>query len=152
VVVSQLPDAIAGRVRAAAAETLQRGGLEGPVDITAMPALDPGVTITLWADDGRCLLGADQLGERGVPSEQVGGRAAEDLVREVQGLGSVDVHGADQLLVYAALAAQRGPCAYAVREASAHLRTNAEVVERFLPVRVRFEGEAPVRVRVEPRA
>jgi RNA 3'-phosphate cyclase len=148
VAMSRLPDDVAARVRTSALGRLAEAGLRADVDVSGMPALDPGVALTLWADDGRCLLGADALGERGVPGEEVGRQAAERLVREVGGGGSVDVHGADQLLVYAALAARGGPCAYTVREVSAHLRTNAEVVERFLPVRVRFSEGSPSQVSV----
>ncbi|MCA1814654.1 MAG: hypothetical protein LC624_12040, partial [Halobacteriales archaeon] len=71
---------------------------------------------------------------------------------EAQGGGSVDANNADMLLPYAALAAARGQaCSFTVREASLHVRTNAEVVQRFLPVRFAFEGSAPVAVRVAPR-
>lgn len=139
VALSNLPDHVGARVRTSALEAVARAGLKGEVDLTGTPSLDAGVAIALWADDGRCLLGADALGEKGVPSEQVGASAGEALAREVAGGGSVDERGGDQLLLYAALAAERGPCSYKVRAVSSHLRTNAEVVEQFLPVKVRFD-------------
>jgi RNA 3'-phosphate cyclase len=153
VAMSNLPDHVAARVRTSALERLAAEGVpKAEIDVTAMPALDAGVAITLWADDGRCRLGASALGERGVPSEQVGRAAAEELVAELRGGGSVDARGADQLMVYAALAASQGPCSYTCREATSHARTNAEVLEAFLPVKVEFAPEAgAVRITARPR-
>lgn len=152
IVLSNLPDHVAARMRTSALEVLVRAGhAKADLDITGNPALDPGVAITLWADDGRALLGADALGEPGKPSEAVGRQAAEALVREVEGGGSVDEPASDQLLVYAALAAPRGASTFTARVASPHARSNAQTIEAFLPVRVEFGGEAPVRITVRAR-
>jgi RNA 3'-phosphate cyclase len=152
VAISNLPDQVAARVRNSALGRLaERGYGEAEVDVTGSPALDPGVAITLWADDGRCLLGASALGEQGKPSEVVGREAADGLLAELDGGGSVDTWASDQLMVYGALAAPKGRSSYAAREATAHARTNAEVLEAFLPIRVAFEGEKPIRVTIEAR-
>lgn len=155
VALSNLPDHVGARIRTAALETLARSGqAPAEVDVVGNPALDPGVVVTLWADDGACLLGADALGEKGVPSEAVGQRVAESLLQELAHPGAVDIPGADQLMAYAALATARGgaPSGYAVREVSPHMRTNAAVIEQFLPVRIAFPtvGQG-VQVRVAPR-
>lgn len=151
VAVSNLPEHVPSRVRSAALERLAHAGFEkADLDVTTYPALDPGVAITLWADDGRCILGADALGEPGKPSEEVGREAAEALLHELEGGGSVDGHASDQLLVYAALACRRGPCTFAAREPTGHARTNADVIARFLPVRFAFEpAEGRVVIRAE---
>jgi RNA 3'-terminal phosphate cyclase (ATP) len=149
IALSNLPEHVGQRVRSSAIETLAQAGWPQPeVHVTGMPALDPGVAIALWADDGRCILGADGLGAKGVPSEEVGAQAAQALVQEVQGGGSVDAHAADMLMAYAALAA---PSTYTVGALSEHARTNAKVVEAFLPVRFTFTPEgSTTRVRTAP--
>jgi RNA 3'-phosphate cyclase len=153
VAMSNLPDHVGARVRTSALERLAEDGFtKAEIDVTGMPALDAGVAVTLWADDGRCRLGASALGERGVPSEQVGRAAADDLLAELRGGGSVDARAADQLMIYAALAAAQGPCTYTTREATPHARTNAEVLASFLPVSIAFAPAAgAVRVTARPR-
>lgn len=144
IALSNLPDHVGARVRASALERLARAGFAGAqLDVTGSPALDAGVAVALWADDGQALLGADALGERGKPSEEVGREAADGLLREIEGGGSVDAHGSDMLMAYAALAP---PSTYTMRELTDHARTNAQTIERFLPVRFEFAGERPVRV------
>ena len=50
------------------------------------------------------------------------------------GQGTLDVHSADQLLPYMALAI--GPSTFRVREMTGHLSTQIDLVQRFLEVRV----------------
>jgi RNA 3'-terminal phosphate cyclase len=50
---------------------------------------------------------------------------------------NLDVHVADQILVFPALAGGRS--SFAVREVTSHARTTMDLVARFLPVR--FEQE-----------
>jgi RNA 3'-phosphate cyclase len=87
-----------------------------------------GTGITLWAETGNSVIGASALGERGVPAEKVGTSAAEELVREMQGGGSVDVHAADQLLPYLGLSGGE----FTVREISSHTETNIWLIEQFI--------------------
>jgi RNA 3'-terminal phosphate cyclase (ATP)/RNA 3'-terminal phosphate cyclase (GTP) len=103
----------------------------------------------LMARYDNAVLGADSLGERGVPAEQVGSLAAKALRQEMDGLGTLDVHAADQLLPYLALA--DGPSSFRVRQMTGHLRTQIELVRRFLDVRVEsVEAGATVEVDVNP--
>lgn len=98
----------------------------------------PGSVITVVADYAHTRLGADQLGERGTSAEQVGTTAAQRLHDEMQGRGTVDVHTADNLLVWLALLGGR----YHFAQATGHLTTNAWVIEHFLPGAVQVgEGE-----------
>ena len=101
--------------------------------------LQKGSSITLWAEtDAGVLLGADAIGELGKPSETVGKEAAEKLWLEVQARPTVDVHLADVLVPYVALA--EGRSAYLVRSASEHLQTNIWLAEKVLNVRFRVES------------
>ncbi len=98
-----------------------------------------GTGITLWAETTNSILGASALGERGVPAEKVGNIAAEALVQELQGGGSVDVFTADQLLPYFAIAGGE----YTVRELSEHVKTNIWLIEQFIDKKfdvVQIEG------------
>jgi RNA 3'-terminal phosphate cyclase (ATP) len=89
------------------------------------------------------------LGERGVPAEQVGSLAAKALRQEMDGRGTLDVHAADQLLPYLALA--DGTSSFRVREMTGHLRTQMDLVRRFLDVRVEsVETGATVKINVSP--
>ena len=95
------------------------------------------------------LLGADSLGERGVPAEQLGSQAARSLRQEMDGPGTLDVHAADQLLPYLALAV--GPSSFRVRELTSHLRTQMDLVQKFIDVEVgSVEAGPATEVQVRP--
>jgi RNA 3'-phosphate cyclase len=97
------------------------------------------------------LLSADSLGERGVPAERVGEAAAAALKEEMSSSATVDVHVADQLLPYMALA--DGESRVVVREVTGHLEAQAELVRTFLMAEVAFgplDRGSEVRVRPHP--
>jgi RNA 3'-terminal phosphate cyclase (ATP) len=100
-------------------------------------AVGQGGAVVLWAETERTILGASSLAERGKMSERVGEEAAEGLAAEIASGATLDVHAADQLLVY--LAQAGGQSSFYVREATGHLRTMAWLVPQFLPVRVEFQ-------------
>ncbi len=100
-------------------------------------ALGQGGALVLWAETERTILGATSLAERGKFSERVGEEAAEGLAAEIVSGATLDVHAADQLLVY--LAQASGPSSFYVREATGHLRTMAWLLPKFLPVRIEFQ-------------
>lgn len=102
----------------------------------------PGSVITVVAEYAHTRLGADLLGEQGKPSEQIGTTVAQRLQQEVQGRGTVDVHTADNLLVWLALFGGR----YHFAEATGHLTTNAWVIEHFLPGAVQLGASEAVAV------
>lgn len=88
-------------------------------------------------------------GERGVSAEQVADRACALARPFLASDAPVGEHLADQLLLPLAMA---GGGAFRTTEPSSHTRTNAEVIERFLPVRfeLRPHGNAWL-VAVHPR-
>ncbi|GLS05075.1 RNA 3'-terminal phosphate cyclase [Chitiniphilus shinanonensis] len=89
------------------------------------------------------------FGERGVSAEAVADRAAREARQYLAGRAAVGEHLADQLLLPLALA---GGGRFTATCASSHLRTNAMVIERFLPVRVEVADEdGAARVTVHPR-
>lgn len=104
----------------------------GPVNIKVEESKgnSTGAGLVLFADLGRTVLGSSCLGERGMPSELVARKAVDDLRAELHG-ATLDVHAADQMLPYLALA--QGPSRFLVRGVSQHLLTQMSTIRAFLP-------------------
>lgn len=89
------------------------------------------------------------LGERAVSAERVAERAAQAVRQFVRSGAPVGEHLADQLLIPMALA---GGGTFVTTEPSQHTRTNAMVVQRFLPVCIEMAADGDAfRVSVQPR-
>jgi len=100
--------------------------------------LQKGSSLVLWAEtDTDAILGADAIGELRKSSETVGREAAEKLYTEVSAMPTVDVHLADMLVPYVALA--KGRSMYVTRSISDHLETNIWLAEKILNVRFTVE-------------
>ncbi len=111
-------------------------------------AVGQGGALVLWAETEHSLLGADSLAERGKASERVGVEAAASLSEESAAGAAVDVHTADQILPYLALAP--GPSSFTVREVTGHLRSMAWLIGQILGRNVEFQNVGSVwRVKVE---
>jgi len=96
--------------------------------------LQKGSSLVLWAKtDKGALLGGDAIGELGKPSEVVGREAAENLLREIESHSTVDVHLADMLVPYVALA--QGESVYLSRAITEHLDTNLWLTQEILGVK-----------------
>jgi len=91
--------------------------------------LSPGSALTAVAEYAHTTLGADALGERRKSAEAVGMEAAERLQRDIASTATVDVHTADNLMIWAALFGG----AYTFSERTGHIETNAWTIEQFLP-------------------
>lgn len=105
------------------------------VDIQYVSSDSPGSAVELWAVFDRTVLGGDALGERGKRSEAVGEEAASKLLQQVRSGATVDEHAEDQLIVYMALAADKGVSEITVPKLTGHTKTNIWLVEKFLPVK-----------------
>ena len=121
-----LRQAEAARIR------LLEAGYPSQIETKSFEAFSTGSGITLWAG----YLGGSALGERGLPAEKVGKHAAEEIISEMRTGASVDIHLADQLIPYMALA---GNSSYTVRELSLHTATNIWITEQFLDVKFKIE-------------
>ena len=95
--------------------------------------LSVGNAVTAW----KGLTGAYVIGERGKRAEAVAQEALDALKEEK---GDVDLHLADQILLYAALA--EGKTRYATSKISGHLRTNACIISKFLDRKITVEDGA----------
>lgn len=109
-----------------------------PIDIQIVynNTFSTGSGITLAArfhknDEFHTILGADELGERIVSAEDVGTRAAQKLIKEIDSGAAVDMHAADQLLPFLALSYGT----IRTSQITEHARTNIEIIEKFIPVK-----------------
>jgi len=130
------PARVADRQAQSAARLLTANlGVEPAIEVRYTDAICAGSGIQLWAETTHSVIGGNALGERGKRAEDVGREAAEMLVDEFDG-GAVDCRAADQLLPYMALAGGE----ITTSSITDHCRTNAFVIEQFLPAKFTFEG------------
>jgi RNA 3'-terminal phosphate cyclase (ATP) len=141
---SNLPSHVPTRQASAAASILKVAGCEVEIstDVRELPSTGSG--ITLWSGHK----GASALGERGVRAENVGRKAAEDMVRELSSPAAVDIHLADQLIPYLAMAGG----SYTVREVSEHARTNIWTVNHFFEKEIKISGQEIFRIEAQPES
>lgn len=135
--VANLPVTIAERMRSAALGTL---GKQAAIQARALgrnEAIGTGGAITLWAQGGASVLGASRIAERGVRAEALGEAAASELAADMESGATLDVHAADQVLIYAAMA--KGRSSFAARTVSSHARTAIWLIAKFLPARFTVE-------------
>jgi RNA 3'-phosphate cyclase len=134
--VGNLPEHIAARMLSSALERLDPAVRARAEIATRVLGPDeangPGGGIAVWACTEHAILGAGRVAERGVRAEALGAAVGEEIAADLASGATLDVHAADQLLVYLALA--RGG-SFAVRGVTSHARTAMWLIEQFLPVR-----------------
>jgi RNA 3'-terminal phosphate cyclase (ATP) len=127
---------VAERQAKAAKEYLKARGFEANIEVvndTSNP-IQKGSSIVLWTKSNTStLLGGDAIGELRKPSEVVGREAAENLFKELKAEATVDVHLADMLVPYVALA--EGNSTYLARSMTEHLDTNLWLTQEILGVK-----------------
>jgi RNA 3'-terminal phosphate cyclase (ATP) len=131
---------VAERQAKAANSQLKEKGYTADIQIVNDQSnpMQKGSSLVLWAETDTCtILGADAIGELRKTSETVGTEAAEKLYAEIYAKPTVDVHLADMLIPYVALA--RGKSTYLTRTVSEHLETNVWLAEKILNVKINVE-------------
>jgi RNA 3'-terminal phosphate cyclase (ATP) len=126
---------VAERQAKAANEALRARGYEADIQVVndVSNPLQKGSSLVLWAKtDKGAVLGGDAIGELGKPSEAVGREAAEKFLKEVESRATVDVHLADILVPYVALA--EGESVYLSRAVTDHLDANIWLAQKMLGV------------------
>jgi len=131
---ASLPQEVA-RVQALAAKnTLKELGIEVVERISSkQQGTSIGSAIDLIAKAGPASIGANALGARGKPAEEVGKEAAEKLLKELNSNAAVDSHLSYQLIPFMALA--KGKSEILCPELSEHTKNNIAVAEKFLGVK-----------------
>ncbi|MBP2146357.1 RNA 3'-terminal phosphate cyclase (ATP) [Methanofollis sp. W23] len=126
-----LPEHVAERQATAAVALLH----DYPVEIVRTAGPGTGTSVTTWCGTK----GGVALGRRGLPAEKVGRTAARELLAALEAPGQVDIHLADQLLVYLALSGGR----YTAPSLSSHAATTCALLARF-GHEVTVSGTSPV--------
>ena len=151
--VANLPLHIAERMRAAALGALGTVSAASPqLEVAALgedEAQGSGGAIVAWADTEASVLGAGEVTQRGVRAETLGERVGASLRDDLEAGASLDVHAADQLLVYLALAG--GKSVFTTRTLSSHARTAMWLIEQFLPARFDAAAQGARLTRVDVR-
>jgi RNA 3'-terminal phosphate cyclase (ATP) len=102
-------------------------------------ALQKGAALYLGVETTTgCLLGADQAGKRGRPSEAIAEFVVSSLREDLAAGATVDRHLADQIILFAALAA--GETRYRIPMMTDHVESNLWLVETMLGARTAREG------------
>ncbi|MBI4044302.1 MAG: RNA 3'-phosphate cyclase [Candidatus Diapherotrites archaeon] len=78
------------------------------------------------------VLGASELGKKGVPAEKIGAMAAEKFLAEHNANAGVDIHASDQLISFMSLA--KGKSVFSCRLLTPHLLYSIEVAKAFTGV------------------
>jgi RNA 3'-terminal phosphate cyclase (ATP) len=134
---SLLPDHVPMRMKKSAARLLDNYSHVEIETFPNQPSYSPGTSILLYSKFENTVLGASNLGAKGVPAERVGVEAAERLLLELENVGAVDINAADQLVPYLALIGG----SITVRKISEHTKTNIWLVEQFFDKKFRVEDQ-----------
>ena len=146
-----LPPHVATRMSDAARAHWLRQTSEIEAEVAAESA-NPGGSIVLWTRGGGSVLGAGRVAERGVCAEALGAAVGAELVADLAAGVALDLHAADQLLVWLALA--HGESVFTTREVTHHARTAMWLIEQFVPVQFEIGSDrepGAQRVYVRPR-
>ena len=107
-------------------------------------SLSTGSAVSGRAVCGSTVLGGDAVGKKGVRAEEVGKEAGKNLKAEIDGHATVDVHAADMILPYLALASS--PSTFSVREVSDHLKSVQWLVKNFVDAEFVMEQKGDIHV------
>jgi len=144
---SRLPDHVANRMVSASKLALRKDGYSDVSIIQEILrqgdprcAVDLGCGIILVAElSSGGIIGGDSLGERGMPAEEVGTKAAQRLIEQLERRAPVDRHLGDQLAVWIGLA--KGTSVIRVCELTLHALTCVEVIQRIGGAKFAIDGE-----------
>ena len=137
-----LPHHVAERQAKATTETLSEAKIEvGKIQVEhTEDTLSPGSGVCLWTEkDNNRIIGSDGLGRRGLKAEKVGEQVARDFLQELSTNAPVDLHQADMLIPYLALA--QGASVIPISNLTLHTITNIHVVEQFIDAKFEVKGK-----------
>jgi RNA 3'-phosphate cyclase len=131
---------VADRQAEAARKYLEARGFQADIDVVYDKSnpLQKGSSLVLWATtDTNALLGGDATGEIRKSSETVGSEAAKNITKELESKATVDIHLADMLVPYIALA--KGESVYLTRSITEHLDTNIWFTQHIFGTKFKIE-------------
>jgi RNA 3'-phosphate cyclase len=125
-----LPRHVAERQLSAAVTQLEKSGLHLlSSEVSEEQADSPGSSFLAYNLTEGVFLGADALGARGKPAEEVGLEAAKGFAESAKSGAPVDSHLADMVLPLLSLAA--GPSKVRVHQVTDHLRSGLALAAQF---------------------
>lgn len=150
IVTSELPETVGLRGVARCNELSRKDGLNVRTEFMKLRSSTPGAAVTLAAEFEHGFGGAQSLGERGKPIEEVVEEAYYAFVHWLNGEHGTDEFLADQLLLPAVFSGS--PCAYTTSRITSTLLTTAWVIKQMMPARITILGEEgePGEVRISP--
>ena len=140
--ITNLPEHIGRRMKHSALKILINKGIDAKIQIDKRTSISTGTGITLWTRCNGVYIGKTVLGERGIPAEEVGRKAADELLNELSFHPTVDINLFDQLIPYMALAKDESRCI--VKEISKHAETCIWLVSHFLDKKFELEKKNKV--------
>jgi RNA 3'-phosphate cyclase len=147
----RLPKHVAERQCHSASVLLQNSGIQvGDVETTEEPSDSPGSSIVLADVGSHCILGADALGARGKPAEEVGAEAGKGFVALSKSGTCLDACVSDMLAPFLSLGG--GESRIRIPAVTKHLTTSLHVANLFTGCDYSFveKGESTV-LSVRPR-
>jgi RNA 3'-terminal phosphate cyclase (ATP) len=134
---------VAERQARKAEAMLKKTGYELRVNTRYSDSSCPGSGVVLVARTSKgCILGADGLGERGKPAEEVAEEAVKKLLETIGSGAAVDEHMSDQLLPYMAMSS--GKSVITAPALTGHAGTNMHILKQFLNLTFEVERQHSV--------
>ncbi|MFW6040768.1 MAG: RNA 3'-terminal phosphate cyclase [Thermoplasmatota archaeon] len=139
VFVTNLPNHIADRMKKSALKEL----IDYPVSISTKSynSESPGAGITLWTI-GEKIVGCGILGEKGVPAEDIGKKAAEIIKDDIENEINTDRWASDQLIPFLKILEDGG--IIKTNKLTGHLKTNIWVANQFPGKKIVLEEEGEI--------
>ena len=135
--VANLPMDIAERQKQSVIRHLYH--LSADIETLDVSSPAPGTFVFLKSVYENAVAGFSSLGERGIPAEHVGKKAAQDLLHFHNTESCLDPHLADQVVIYLGLAGEAS--SFTTSQITQHLTTNLWMVRKFLNIQYEIEGE-----------
>jgi RNA 3'-terminal phosphate cyclase (ATP) len=131
---------VSERMGARCQSLLQQRGYQLQLQILQdATAVQRGAVMLLWVEtDTDCILGADRAGKRGRSSESIGEFVVKTLMEDLQTGATTDRHLADQLILFAALAA--GQTEYLIPQVTEHIQSNLWLVQEIIGAKTDLQG------------
>ncbi len=150
VLISRLPSHIAQREKRRLVERLSLEPEQVEI-VRRDDSLGPGNAVLVYVNTGLVMEVFTGFGQRGKPAPQVADEAAGQALEFLEAQVPVGPWLADQLLIPLALCGQGE---FLTCQPSLHTKTNAQVIQRFLPVEFQFQqrGSNQWLIRAQARA
>lgn len=145
-IAGSLPESVAFRQAKAAEEVLKKIKQNVQIQYYSTQTYSQGTSITIWAETENSILGADNIGKKGIRAEEIGKSVAEELIKSINSKSALDKFMADQIIPFLALA--HGKSSITVEELTQHCISNISVCEKILGCKF-FVDRAKKKIEVE---